>query len=51
MRLISLYILMLGAFMSEWSLLALKVFCGKCLQVPKIVVPLHLQTGRNASLL
>ena len=26
-----------------------KVFCGKDLQVPKNVVPLHLQTGRNAS--
>lgn len=32
-------------------LVALKVFCGKGLQVPKFVVPLHLQTGRNASLL
>ena len=39
------------SFYERWLLLALKVFCGKGLQVPKIVVPLHLQTGRNASLL
>ena len=47
--LILLYLLMLlSPFEVRW-LFVLKDFHRKGLQVPKNVVPLHLQTGRNAS--